>query len=89
MSGRKYTWANMREKPRYEKLDRILMATEWEQKFSLSTVLALTRDISDHTPLSLATCQALPLVAIILCSNLNYGGYKRKFHRNGPVDLFT
>ena len=29
------------------------MATEWEQKFPLSTVIALSRDISDHTPLLL------------------------------------
>jgi len=30
MSGRKYTWANSLPNPTYEKLDRILMATEWE-----------------------------------------------------------
>jgi len=55
MSGRKYTWANSLEKPTYEKLDRILMATEWEQKFPLSNVIALNRDISNHTPLLLNT----------------------------------
>jgi hypothetical protein len=42
MSGRKYTWANSREIPTYEKLDRILMTTEWEQHFPLSTVIALS-----------------------------------------------
>ena len=31
------------------------MATEWEQKFPLSNVIALNRDISDHTPLLLNT----------------------------------
>ena len=30
MSGRKYTWANSLPNPTYEKLDIILMATEWE-----------------------------------------------------------
>ena len=55
MSGRQYTWANSLQTPTYEKLDRIVMATEWEQKFPLSTVIALTRDISDHTPLLLNT----------------------------------
>ena len=55
MSGRQYAWANSLQTPTYEKLDRILMATEWEQKFPLSTVIALTRDISDHTPLLLNT----------------------------------
>ena len=53
MTGRKYTWANYAEVPTYEKLDRILVTTEWEQKFPLAFVQALTREISDHTPLLL------------------------------------
>jgi hypothetical protein len=55
LSGRKFTWANSRRVPTYEKLDRVLVSTEWEQFFSLATVEALTRDISDHTPLLLST----------------------------------
>ena len=51
LSGRQYTWANRREKPTYEKLDRILVSVPWEQKFPLVTVRALTREVSDHTPL--------------------------------------
>jgi hypothetical protein len=50
MSGRKYTCANSLEQPTYKKLDRILVATEWEQKFPLSMVMTLTRDISYHPP---------------------------------------
>ncbi|WVZ54678.1 hypothetical protein U9M48_005442 [Paspalum notatum var. saurae] len=53
MSGRKFTWANSLEVPTFERLDRILMSTEWEQKFPLATVVALSREISDHTPLLL------------------------------------
>jgi endonuclease/exonuclease/phosphatase family metal-dependent hydrolase len=53
MSGRKYTWANNLATPIFEKLDRILVTTEWEEKFPLSTVQALTREVSDHTPLLL------------------------------------
>jgi hypothetical protein len=30
MSGRRYTWANSMPNPTYDKLDRILMSTEWE-----------------------------------------------------------
>jgi hypothetical protein len=41
MSGRKFTWANSKSVPTYEKLDRVLASTEWEQKFSLGTVDAL------------------------------------------------
>ena len=53
MTGRKYTWANYAEVPTYEKLDRILETTESKQKFPLASVYALTREISDHTPLLL------------------------------------
>ena len=53
LTGRKYTWANYAEVPTYEKLDLILITTDWEQKFLLASVQALTREISDHTPLLL------------------------------------
>jgi hypothetical protein len=39
-------------------LDRILLSTEWEQKFLLANVIALSRDISYHTPLLLDTGRA-------------------------------
>jgi hypothetical protein len=55
--GRKYTWANSLAHSTYKKLDRILAAIEWELKFPLSTVLALTRDILNHNPLLLDTGQ--------------------------------
>ena len=32
LSGRQYTWASRRENPTFEKLDRVLASTEWEQK---------------------------------------------------------
>ena len=53
MTGRKYTWSNYAEVPTYKKLDRILVTIDWEQKFLLASVQALTREISDHTPLLL------------------------------------
>jgi hypothetical protein len=51
--GRKFTWANRCAIPTYEKLDRILVRVEVEQKFPLLSVRALTRSRSDHTPLLL------------------------------------
>jgi hypothetical protein len=54
MSGRKFTWANSRRVPTFERLDRVLVSTEWEQNFPLATVEALNREISDHTPLLLS-----------------------------------
>jgi hypothetical protein len=53
LSGRQYTWANRRDNPTYEKLDRILASVEWEQKYPLVSVRALTRSGSVHTPLLL------------------------------------
>ena len=55
MLGRKFTWANSKNVPTYEKLDRVLASTEWEQKFPLVTVDAPSREIYDHTPLLLST----------------------------------
>jgi exonuclease III len=53
LSGQKYTWVNNLANPTFEKLDRILITTKWEEKYPLTTVHALTREVSDHTPLLL------------------------------------
>jgi hypothetical protein len=55
LSGRQYTWASRCQVPTFEKLDRILMSVDWEQKFPLASVQALPRSGSDHTPLLLDT----------------------------------
>ncbi|WVZ62463.1 hypothetical protein U9M48_012212 [Paspalum notatum var. saurae] len=55
LSGRQFTWANHLPVPTFEKLDRILSYTDWEMKFPRTSILALTREISDHTPLFLNT----------------------------------
>jgi hypothetical protein len=49
MTDKNYTWANSLEDPTYEKLDKILMSTEWEQKFPLSTVVAGEGHIGPYT----------------------------------------
>jgi hypothetical protein len=53
LSGHQFTWANSLPSPTYEKLDRVLMTTEWEFKFPLVSVRALDRGVSEHTPLLL------------------------------------
>jgi hypothetical protein len=58
LTGRKYTWANNLAVPTFEKLDRILVTTEWEEKYPLTTVQALTRGVSDHTPILLNSGEA-------------------------------
>jgi hypothetical protein len=43
MTGRQFTWANSLPEPTYEKLDRVLMDSRWEDKYPLVTVRALER----------------------------------------------
>jgi len=71
--------------PTYEKLDRVLASTEWEQKFPLVTVDALNREISDHIPFCLA--QARGCIEVTnLSSNLNIvGSFKRIFSKRSRV----
>jgi endonuclease/exonuclease/phosphatase family metal-dependent hydrolase len=57
MIGRQFTWANSHPNPTYEKLDRVLMDSEWESKFCMVSVCALERieGLSDHAPILLTT----------------------------------
>ena len=55
MSGRKFSWANHLQNQTFEKLDRILVCTDFESKYPHTTVHALSREISDHTPLLWST----------------------------------
>ena len=55
LTGRKFTWANRVQNQTFEKLDRILVCMDFKSKYPLSTVVALSRDISDHTPLLFST----------------------------------
>jgi hypothetical protein len=55
LSGQQFTWVNSLPTPTYEKLERVLMTTEWEFKYPLVSVRALDRGMSDHTPLLLDT----------------------------------
>ena len=55
MNGREYTWGNNLEHPTFEKLDRILCCTDWEENYPLVTVEALYREKSDHVPLYICT----------------------------------
>ena len=62
MIGRWFTWANSLPEPTYEKLDHVLMDTDWESKFPMVSVRALPRmeAISDHAPILLTTGSPRP-----------------------------
>jgi hypothetical protein len=82
LSGRQFTWANRRDVPTYEKLDRVLASVSWEQKFPLVSVRALTRGSSDHTPLLIDSGIKL-IVVIRLIFPLNYHGLSMRVSRDG------
>jgi exonuclease III len=54
LTSHQFTWASFLPNPTFEKLDRVLMTTEWEFKYPLVLVHALDW-VSDHTPLILDT----------------------------------
>jgi endonuclease/exonuclease/phosphatase family metal-dependent hydrolase len=55
LSGRQYSWASNLQTATYEKLDRILVSTDWEIKYPKVNVRASPRSLSDRTPLLLDT----------------------------------
>ena len=84
LSGRKFTWANALPNPTFEKLDRVLASVAWEQKFPVVTVQALTRGISDHTPLLLDSGGAT------YSGNKNVFSFEMAwFEREGFLDLIA
>jgi hypothetical protein len=44
LTGWKYTWANNLANPTFEKLDRVLITIEWEERYPLTTVRALSME---------------------------------------------
>ena len=82
LSGRKFTWANALSNPTFEKMDRVLASVDWEQKFPYVPVQALTRGISNHTPLFLDSGEATHL------GNKNVFSFELAwFEREGFLDL--
>lgn len=55
LNGRRYTWSNEQANPTLEKLDRVLVSTDWAELFPYCFLQSLSSDMSDHAPLHLAT----------------------------------
>lgn len=60
LNGRSFTWSNGWDNPTLERLDRVLISSDWEDLFPQSFLKALPTTISDHCPLLLSTCPCLP-----------------------------
>lgn len=59
LHGRRYTWSNEQANPTLERLDRVLVSVDWAERFPYCFLQALSSDMSDHSPLHLAS-NALP-----------------------------
>jgi hypothetical protein len=57
MVGQQFTWANSLPDPTYEKLDSVLIDTDWEEKYPMVSVRSLKRieRLSNHDPILLTT----------------------------------
>jgi hypothetical protein len=81
MTARKFTWANSLPDCTYEKLDPVLMDTDWEDKYPMIYVRALERieRLSDHAPILLTTETPRPLCKCLF--KFEYGWLQREgFH---------
>lgn len=88
LSGRQYTWANARANPTYEKLDRVLVSTDWELHFPRASVLAHSRDVSDHTPLILNTGDDTPAYSPP-SFKMELGWFLREGFKEMVTDIWT
>jgi hypothetical protein len=63
MTGRQFTWSNSLPVPTYEKLDCVLIDTDWEDKYPMVSVRALERieKLSEHASILLTTGTPRPL----------------------------
>jgi hypothetical protein len=61
-SNRKYAWSNNQVCPILAKLDRIFVSTDWVGAIPLVRVNALSKEISDHTPLLLDSSSNITFV---------------------------
>ena len=52
-SGGRFTWTGSQKNPSRSNIDRVLVTTNWEQRFPLSSVGSLTIVGSDHCPMLL------------------------------------
>lgn len=55
LHDRLYTWSNERSHPTLERIDRVFVSLDWEDRFSNYHLRSLSRDASDHAPLLLNT----------------------------------
>ena len=60
ISNRVFTWSNNQVSPVFAVLDRVFISVNWDTHFPFSTLVALPRVGSDHTPLVLDTGARAP-----------------------------
>lgn len=69
LQGRAYTWSNKQQSPLLERLDWFFTSSTWTTEFPQSTVMALSRDTSDHVPCLVKVAISVPKPKIFRFEN--------------------
>jgi exonuclease III len=85
LNGASYTWSNMQTEPLMERLDWFLTSNNWTSAFPNTTVQALARPVSDHTPCMISIQSSIPRST---CSDskifgCNIRGLRKQFRQLG------
>jgi hypothetical protein len=60
LNGATFTWSNMQTEPLMERLDWFLTSNNWTSVFPNTSVQALARPVSDHTPCLISIQSSIP-----------------------------
>ena len=71
MCGARYTWTNRQASPTQSVLDRVLVSPDWDLRFSLASLHAITRIGSDHVPLLLSSADERPPIPLVSALRLS------------------
>src|SRR5690348_9053510 len=66
---RHFTWSNMQDDPLLEKLDCVFTSISWSLSFPATSVLPLSRPISDHVPYVVRMDSHIPKASIFRFEN--------------------
>ena len=78
LHGARFTWSNMQSAPLLERLDWFLTSNNWTSSFPNTTVKALARPVSDHTPCQISIQSNIPRSKFFRFENfwIHHHGFK-------------
>lgn len=99
LQNKAFTWSNGRRNPILERLDRALISQDWLLRFLRSTLKALPRPRSDHSPLVLSAFTFIPSPCLfrfescwLHCHSLPdvvSNSWMSAIHGSDPISIFN